>query len=115
MDQTDGSFRTSLGVEVVVDGDAAHAHGVCDVLDRFAESESTTLIEDPHRRLFADPVQIPERGAEFVLDQARELRVQLVAALGAEAAELEIYHGATLHLSDAFEISRRCLGRSRVQ
>jgi len=39
--------------------------------------------------------------------------VHLAVALGAEAAEREIHHGATTTVSDVFEINHRCLGQQR--
>lgn len=47
--------------------------------------------------------------AEYVLDQALELRESLVVALGAADAERLIERGATHDIGESLEISRRCL------
>jgi dihydropyrimidinase len=49
------------GVEVVVDGEAAHAEGVGDVLHRLSQREGPPLIEQSDRPLLVLPRQVTER------------------------------------------------------
>src|SRR6478736_4070325 len=56
------------GVQVVVDGDAADAHGVGDVLDGAAQDERTAVVEHPHGALLVVTGQRRQRAAELALD-----------------------------------------------
>ena len=59
-------------VEVVVDGDAADAHGVGDVLDGTPQDERAALVEQPHRALFVLAGQQRQPPTEFGFDGVDE-------------------------------------------
>lgn len=82
-----GRPRSVLGVEVVVHGEATDLEAVSDVLDRFAECESSECIEAADHVLLAGAIQAGDRGAELsfdLIDEAIECSLQ---TRGAEARD----------------------------
>lgn len=57
-----------LRVEVVVDGEAADFEAVSDVLDGFAQCESSERIKAANDVLFSGSIEARDGGAEFSLD-----------------------------------------------
>ena len=60
-------WSTMDGIEVVVHGDAAHAHRVGDILDRSSQDERAALVEQTDRSLLVGPREHREAAAELGL------------------------------------------------